>query len=564
MLIAILSLLVAAPAGAKIVLQPGVADGMTLQPRAEVELRGVCNPFSPISVTCSWNKSTFAGKGDEQGDWRIVIETPEQAGGPYILFFSEMVGGDKAEVRDVRVAGTPGPARKQDNSLRLPAILGDDMVMQRESQANVWGWAAPGRKVTVTSSWDGKRYEATAGKNGEWLVKVATPAAGGPYELTVSAEKTIELQNILIGDVWVCAGQSNMEMPVIGFWSQSVDGAADAILASAGETKVRFATVERQTAMEPCKDCHTQWRVPSMKTTPSVSAIAYFFAREVAARTGIPQGVVCASWGSARMEAFMTPAAIERAGVSLQADVRKEMIQSYPTYLYNGMIAPIIRFTAKGFLWDQGAANRFEWKQFARLTQSMVAQWREDWGDEKMPFYNIQMSPSAFGKPDNLEMALTMEAQLEAVRITPHAYIVPASDICDEQPHQPQKEIVGRRTALIALVKTYGMPSELPVDPPMLDSVSYQGKKAVVWFKNVWYGLLPAREPLLGFELAGEDRQFYPATAKVVRGVPAVEVTSDKVANPVAVRYAFRNMVRTNLTNTTGLPAYPFRTDQWE
>ncbi|GHU98442.1 9-O-acetylesterase [Bacteroidia bacterium] len=450
--------------------------------------------------------------------------------------------------------------------VRLPAIISDNMVLQRQTRANIWGWADPGKPITVTTSWNLRQYRATADKDGGWLVKVATPEAGGPYAITVSDGHGTTLKNILIGDVWICAGQSNMEMPVIGFWGQPVNSAAETIMRSGDDRKVRFATIERQTGNIPEKDCTTAWCVASPATTPSFSAIGYFFARELSRTLDIPIGVISSSWGSARMEAFMTrEAAAPVTGPEFLDKIdRNDAIQTRPAYLYNGMIAPITRFTARGFVWDQGAANRFEWRQFAALTKAMVEFWRKEWGDDKMPFYNIQLSPYHFGKPGNIEMPLTEMAQLEAVKITPLSYLVPAGDIYNEtEPHQPEKDILGRRTALIALVKTYGVETSLPVDPIVPDSIRFDGGKAIVRFANAWYGLYPS-SGIEGFELAGEDRVFHPAKARTVPKTPVVEATCDMVPKPVAVRYAFRNQIRATLFNTTGMPVCPFRSDNWD
>ena len=450
--------------------------------------------------------------------------------------------------------------------VRLPAILSDNMVLQRQTQANIWGWADPGKAVAVTTSWNSRRYSATADKEGQWSVKVATGNAGGPYSITISDGQTVTINNILIGDVWICAGQSNMEMPVIGFWGQPVNNAFETIINSGADRKVRFATIERQTANLPEKDCTTAWHVASPMTTPSFSAVSYFFARELSQIVDIPIGVISSSWGSARMEAFMTREVAEPVTGRELLDrlERNDAIQTRPAYLYNGMIAPITRFTARGFVWCQGAANRFEWRQYASLTRAMVEFWRKEWGGDNMPFYIIQLSPHHFGKPQNTELPLTVTAQLEAAKITPLTYLVPASDIYNETAaHQPEKDIIGRRTAHIALVKTYGMDIPLSVDPIVSDSIGFEGNKAMVRFANAWYGLYSSAE-IEGFELAGEDKVFHKARAKIIARSPVVEVTCDKVPGPVAVRYAFRNMIRATLFNTTGMPVCPFRSDDWD
>ena len=451
--------------------------------------------------------------------------------------------------------------------VKLPAILSDNMVLQREADVNLWGEAAPGEKVNIVTSWNKKRYRTVTDDEGKWSVKVSTPEAGGPYSVRISDGETVVLDNILIGDVWICAGQSNMEMPVIGFWGQPVNNSAETIVNSINDRNVRFATVERQTSDYRMDDCKTGWCVPSMATTPSFSAIGYFFAKEVSEVLDIPIGVINVSWGSARMESFMTRESILKVEDEKLYDRinRDKAIQKRPEMMYNGMLYPIHKYTAKGFLWNQGAANKQDWRTYADLMVEMVHLWRDLWGDDSMPFYNVQVAPFAFGKPDNIDMALIIEAQYEAVRRLENAYMVPMSDLGSGLcPHYAEKDVSGKRTAMTALVKTYGLESELIVDPPVMEKIIYNGNVVSVYFSNDDYGLCPRYEPIAGFELAGEDRVFHPAEAKLNFKEKCVDVVCPEVSRPVAVRYAFRNQIRSNLTNTVGIPAYPFRSDRWD
>lgn len=580
-LLSLLLLTIFFPAAAKIQLPESLPDGVTLRTDTVVTLWGRSNPFTFLSVTCSWDCKTYCAKADIEGRWAIDIQTPAD-NGAYTLDFSEMVGGDQRKL-PVRFAadGFAGsvpaeerpqegyvPLRKpQKDRLRLPAILSDNMVLQRETTVNIWGWSTPGKKVSVTPSWERKTYATNADDNGKWLVRIETPAAGGPYEVSVSsAGQTISLKNVLIGEVWICTGQSNMEMPVAGFWSQPVDGASETVVGSPNDRNVRFATIWRQTSRFPEEDCATEWCVPSLKSTPAFSAFAYFFARRLSEALDMPVGVIASSWGAARIEAFMTRDAIARVDDSyFDLLDNSKLIQSRAEYLYNGMIAPITRFTARGFHWYQGAANTFNCRIYADLMASMAKLWREAWGNPSMLFCIEQLTPFAGGKATDISRSIVVEQQYKALSMIPNSFIVPTSDYYNEHmAHLPSKQSLGERAAFITLVKAYGLESELPADPPIYTDAEFCEGKAVVSFRNAWYGLLPVHDEIIGFEIAGTDRKFYPARARILPKRPAVEVSSPQVPEPVAVRYAFRNKLRSNLTNTTGLPAYPFRTDDWD
>ncbi|MGN1212024.1 MAG: sialate O-acetylesterase [Candidatus Cryptobacteroides sp.] len=451
--------------------------------------------------------------------------------------------------------------------VELPSILSDNMVLQRESDVNLWGKSEPGSRIRVSVSWDKRKYKTVADESGNWILAVRTPEAGGPYSIEISDGEPVVIGNVLIGDVWICAGQSNMEMPVIGFWGQPVYDSAKAIVYSENEKLVRFTTVERQTADYPLEDCTSHWYEPSMKTTPSISAIGYFFAREVSEILHIPIGVISVAWGSARMESFMTKESVIKVeGEEFYNKIkRNKAIQTRPETIFNGMIAPVTKFTSKGFLWDQGAANRSEWRDYAELTVEMVRLWRELWGNEDMPFYNISLTSLPMGKASGTDVPLIMEAQYKAVNMMDNAYIVPLTDVeAGLTPHSPDKQMIGERTAMIALVKTYGLESELVVDPPVVRDVIYDGGTVSVYYDNDCYGLCPRYEPVKGFELAGNDRVFHSAEARLDFKEKCIKVTCKEVPEPVAVRYAFRNRIESNLTNTIGMPALPYRSDDWE
>lgn len=473
--------------------------------------------------------------------------------------------------------------------VKLPSILADNMVLQRQSEINLWGQAHPKSKITIKTSWNNKRYETLTNAEGKWLAKVSTPEAGGPYEISFDDGDELILKNILIGDVWICGGQSNMEMPVYGFFNQPVDNSIKAVIESE-KLPIRFVTLRRNPQNEPQEDCpNGGWLTTSHENTPQISATAYFFAKQLTETTGIPIGLISSNWGASRIEAWMSPQAVAKVdGASPEKYVESKSVQEQPYKLYNGMIAPITNFTAKGFIWSHGASNRNEWYLYSDLQVELIKQWRTKWGNNEMPFIIIQKTYFEFQGEKQPVHVLLMEGQLKATQKLSNVYMCAVSDIYDEHYiHQPQKDVIGERTAYVALKHCYGR-SALQVDPPLMHNVIYEGVKAIVSFENATLGLYPAHEAILGFELAGEDRIFYPAEARIVTIYPeqssfpkekerfqwffdlhdryqeaVVEITSPQVAKPVAVRYGFKNLTRTNLTNTFGIPVYPFRTDNW-
>ncbi|WP_291592527.1 sialate O-acetylesterase [Bacteroides sp.] len=453
--------------------------------------------------------------------------------------------------------------------VKLPAMMGNHMVLQQNSSVKLWGWA-DGKKVTVTTSWNNRTYQASVEKDGAWLVKVDTPAGGyTPYSITISDGTPVTLSDILIGEVWICSGQSNMEMRMMGNSAQPIDNSLETLL-NAGNyrDRIRFITVPRAKTAELRTDFEgKKWEMSAPETTIDCSAAAYFFARQLTESLHLPVGLVISSWGGSRIEAWMdeqTLASIE--GVDMEAaKSSKRDIHQRLGCLYNSMLCPVKNFTARGFLWYQGESNRGYHQFYAPMMTAMVQLWRNMWEAPDMPFYYVQIAPYRYENSRNIDGALLREAQMEALKTIPNSGIVPTTDIGDEFCiHPSQKNIVGLRLATLALTKTYGI-GRLPSNGPMMTKVDYSDSKAIVTFDNAPAGLFPTFSQLDGFEIAGADKKFYPAKAKIVGRTNTVEVWSEEVAQPVAVRYAFRNYAgNITLRNTFGLSAFPFRTDTWD
>lgn len=452
--------------------------------------------------------------------------------------------------------------------VRLPQVLGDHMVLQQNTSVKLWGWADKGRSVTVRPSWDAKTYTTRVAADGTWMVEVTTPAGGfTPYTIAISDGDPLTLHDVLVGEVWICSGQSNMEMPLAGNPGQPIDGSLSAIV-RAGDYKdrIRFTTLKRQSSATPMDDASCEWFAAAPATAGRCSAAGYFFARQVSDVLGVPVGLVINSWGNSNIESWMTPAMLAKVeGADIAKVSDPELIPNRRLeMLYNGMLMPVHNYTARGFLWYQGEANLVNPQIYAPMMTEMVAAWRALWGDAQMPFYYVQIAPYRYSGNANTEAALVREAQQEALKTIPRSGMITLMDAGNEFCiHPPQKDVAGERLAVLALTDTYGMEG-FPTTGPSFAGVTYADGRAVVTLDGAPKGLMPENEDLPGFEIAGADRKFYAATARIVRGKNTIELRSDAVAEPVAVRYAFANNPgRVTLSNTFGLSAAPFRTDNW-
>ena len=446
--------------------------------------------------------------------------------------------------------------------VRLPAVIGNGMVLQQRSEANLWGKAAPGRKVIVEPSWSRQKYTATAGADSLWQVSVATPGAGGPYAIVFDDGDRLTLDDILIGEVWICTGQSNMEMPMQGFWNEPVNRSLETLLDAGRYDRLRLFTVDRVPASEPRTDCNGRWQVSTSASAADFSATAYFFGRNLIGALDVPVGLISTCRGATRIETWMdVPTAQTVDPGVLDSDASQDAFNKTAA-LYNGMIVPVQPFTARGFIWYQGEANLYNYPLYADNMAAMVALWRERWGDDRMAFYYVQLAPFGYDDPQGTALPLTIEQQVRALDKIPHSGIASTTDIgAAETIHPRYKDLVGQRLAAVALSRTYGMKG-FPAMPHRMRSVRFEGDRAIVDFEGESGFVRPAGT-LAGFELAGADRKFHPAVAWLGAG-NTVEVRSDAVPRPVAVRYAFRNLCEASLFNASGIPAVPFRTDDWD
>jgi sialate O-acetylesterase len=435
--------------------------------------------------------------------------------------------------------------------------------LQQQSQVAVWGWAKPNTNVSVTGSWNRKTYNIKSDAKGYWRLKIATPTAGfTPYTLTVSDGKAVTLKNILIGEVWICSGQSNMEMPMKGFRNEPIEGGGEAIAASSN-FGLRCFTVTKMSKAAPQDDCTGQWEIAAPNTTPNFTATGYFFARLINQALNVPVGLIHTSWGGSRIEAWMTPNSMkgipEKPVPATDAEITIQ--NGSPTVLYNGMIYPILGYGIRGAIWYQGESNRDEPALYVKMFDAMVREWRDLWGMGEFPFYYCQIAPYYYGGGTN--SGFIREAQAKGMTTTPNtgmAVLMDAESVyCI---HPPKKRDAGERMALWALAETYGMKGT-HYRSPEVKSLEIEGRVAIITFDmSADPGLTTYGKEILNFQIAGENKRF--ASAKAAYSGNKIYVFSPSVAKPVAVRYCWDDTSATEIFTVEGnLPLSSFRTDEW-
>ena len=452
--------------------------------------------------------------------------------------------------------------------VELPDVISDNMVVQRNADVKLWGKAAPGGTVTVRPSWNGKKYSGKVSQQGEWQIVVPTPDAGGPYSITFDDGEQLTVNNVLSGEVWFCSGQSNMEMPMKGFVGQPVENSADYILSAKPETPIRMCNVKREFSFIEKENCQCKWDLHTPEAVMNTSATAYFFALRLWETLGVPIGIIHSSWGGTPIQAWMDKELIESEfpgefDLSAYQTGNKDKAQNVAGTLYNSMLHPLVNYTIKGVIWYQGCANRAKPEQYKRLHPAFVKMLREKWDNPRMPFYFTQIAPHNYGGPDKREAGYMMWAQAQTLEMIPFSGMATTHDIGEAAViHPRKKKEVGDRLAFLALADNYGC-KFLDARAPVPTAFKFENGKATISFRIGAMGLNPLNTQLDSFELAGEDRVFYPAKAKVSGNRKEVEVSAPEVPVPVAVRYGIRNVSKASLFNSAGIPASPFRSDDW-
>lgn len=480
--------------------------------------------------------------------------------------------------------------------VRLPSVIGSNMVLQRDKPIHIWGWAGPDEEVTVTLGDDSK--SATADAEGKWSVDLAQLPAGGPHQISIAGKNAITLDNVLIGELWVCSGQSNME------WMVRIANDAEKEIAAAKHPKIRLFHIPKVPAGTPQDDVNAGWVECSPETIPTFSAVSYYFGRHLQQELDIPVGLIATSWGGTRIEPWTTiegfksvPAlssivdAIQQANaayVDQSAAVIAQLQNDWlpkaqaaaaagepvptppawphhalnatqqPTALYNGMVHAIRLLNVRGAIWYQGESNLADGMLYHEKMKALIHGWREFWGDD-MPFYFVQLAPFKYGAAPDL-LPQIWEAQTATLAV-PHTGMAVTTDITTiNDIHPPNKQDVGKRLALWALAKTYGK-KDLVYSGPLFKSMSVKGDQAILTFDHIGGGLASRDgEALSHFTIAGEKGEFVPADARIEGDT--IVVSSDKIDTPKAVRFGWDQLAEPNLMNKEGLPASPFRTDK--
>ena len=487
----------------------------------------------------------------------------------------------------------------------LPRVIGSNMVLQRDMEVPIWGWASVGEEITITLSAEDEGANSlfsttvVADAEGNWQTKLPEMSAGGPYILRVSGSNTLELTNILFGEVWVCSGQSNMQ------WSVSASKDSEAEIAAANYPNIRLFYVPRVPSGLLQNDVEADWYETTPETIANFSAVAYYFGRKLYKNLDVPIGLINTSWGGTRIEPWTPPAGF--ASVPTLESISKEIQEAHETYrqqlpqkmkdieawiaetrealetgarltqmpdnrhslrhqarptgLYNGMVHPLVPYAIRGALWYQGESNLRDGMLYHEKMKALINGWREVWGQGDFPFYFVQLAPFNYGGRNASPFFLPQiwEAQTATLSV-PNTGMAVTTDIGNLRDIHPRnKQEVGRRLALWALAKTYGR-EDVTYSGPLYKSMEIEGNTIRLSFDSVGSGLMARGEkPLTWFEIAGEDKQFVEAQAMI--DGDTIVVSSDTVANPVAVRFGWHQSAEPNLVNKEGLPASPFRTD---
>ena len=448
--------------------------------------------------------------------------------------------------------------------VRLPQFFSDNMVLQ-QTDCNIWGWTEAGKKVIVLTSWDKKSYATTANKDGRFQVKVKTPEAGGPYEITFKDGETISLKNILIGEVWICSGQSNMEMLMKGYKAQPVEGAAEELL-SCNDNELRLFYGKRLASLEPQQDLAGSWLPANAASVREFSATAYFFGKALRKTLGVPVGLICTAFGGSACEAWMQAdwlKAFPKVQQTITEEDVKKLQQRCPTALYNGQLKPLIGYGIRGAIWYQGEDNVPRYDFYAPLMARMIQGWRSEWKQGDFPFYYCQIAPFDYSVTDwaLYNSALLREQQQKVETMVENCRMAVLMDTgIKDVIHPRKKRLAGERLAILALSNTYDIKG-LP-DFAKYKEVEFKNDTAVVAFDRskewVYFENGSTSE---NFEVAGSDKVFHPAT-KVWVNRNRVYVICNDVKKPVAVRYAFKDWVVGDLMHD-GLPVSSFRSDNW-
>ncbi len=481
--------------------------------------------------------------------------------------------------------------------VKLPAIFGDHMILQQNTNASIWGTADSGEKITIFSSW-GDEVEVKADAKGNWKTEIPTPKGSHtPQQIIIKGKNIVYLRNVLIGEVWLCSGQSNMS------WSVKNSNNSYEEIKRANYPSIRFFHVPNTMAWEPQDDVNAHWEVCTSESAANKSAIAYFFGRNLREKLDVPVGLIISSWGGSGAQAWMEKETTKQEGhqdivdwydkhEKKMKEIRFEWVKStaewranqvegktidystrpsrqklpgdnhIPFALYNAMINPLKTFSLKGALWYQGEANVNRANQYRTLFPAMIKSWRNVWNQDDFPFYFVQLAPYHYNDFDGFKSAELRDAQLETLNKVENTGMVVTTDIGNAQDiHPRKKQDVAYRLYLLAL-HDYGMMHK-GFSSPVYESSEVQKRSLVIDFKYAKEISIRRGNIITGLTIAGKDQKFVPAQGEIVNG-NQLKVWSDKLKKPIAVRYGWSNAPFVNLVNEENLPLSPFKTDKWK
>ncbi len=444
-------------------------------------------------------------------------------------------------------------------SLTLPSIFADSMVLQQQTDVRLWGKASPNTMIKVSASFF-KGYKSTVVEaDSVWSLTIPTPVASfKEHTIRISAKDEVRTySHVLVGEVWLASGQSNMQFRVA-----MADGSLDAI-ANSNNPYIRFFSQKHVSSVTKQDDCIGRWQQASQQTTGSFSAVAYYAAIQLYKSLNIPIGVIHSSWAGSTIEAWIGPERVREVAPELiipQIGKENNPKNRNPCGIYRGMIYPIAGYSIRGVWWYQGESGRKTPDLYRRLFPQLCQQWRGDWHVEDLPFYTVEIPPYEY--PDTIyNCGYLREVQFDMSKQLPNVWLIPMFDMGDSlNLHPTKKREVGERLAYFTLCNTYGY-NGLDIDVPYYRNMTITGDSCIITFNCSIERIALLRQPVTGFEIAGENRVFYPATA--IRTKTNLVVRSAYVKHPVAVRYCFKDYAIPSLFCTNGMPVYPFRNDKW-
>ncbi|WP_298338933.1 sialate O-acetylesterase [uncultured Algibacter sp.] len=451
--------------------------------------------------------------------------------------------------------------------IELPAFFGDNMVLQQNERVSIWGKDTPNTAITIVTSW-GVKTNTVSNSEGLWSTIIKTKR--GSFEsqsISIKGSNTKEINNVLIGEVWFCSGQSNMEMPLKGLRKSLVSN-ADKYLKIATNKNIRLFNNARSASVFPSYDVNGKWEVSDVETAKQFSAIGFMFGIKLFKKLDVPIGVIESAWGGTKIESWIPKQVLLKYknikfANKLPIDLNK---QKKPSFLYNAMIHPFQEFKIKGVLWYQGESNRSKPESYYDYMQDLIASWRNQWGNKKLSFYFVQIAPYNYTKhrkSSGIKANIIRESQLKIAQGIKNTRVVVTTDAgdCDDI-HPSKKEIIAKRLLNIALVEKYNY-KNVNYRSAEFQKMVIKNNHITLRFKFQKNDAFISQKEVKGFTIAASNRKFHPAKVLFSNDMKSIILYNEEVKNPVAVRYGFEDCFESNLKTKSGLPISVFRTDAW-